>query len=97
MIIDLLLSGWISVVAVAILWVETAVICLMSPKPLLRLRLLLANSLSGSCLLAALGLALSDGNPFAIAVLLGGSLISHAIDMVIRLAGQAPGLRRRTE
>eukprot|EP01035_Chromulina_nebulosa_P060278 gene60278-82463_t len=89
-------TRWISVIAVSILWVETAAICLLSPKPLLRLRLLLANTLSGSCLLAALGLALSEGSPLAIAALLGGSLIAHAVDMVLRLAGQAPGLRRRT-
>ena len=95
--LQLLESGWITVIALAILWAEIAVLSMMSNAPAARFRLLLPNTLSGSFLLAALGLALADGSVFAIAALLGGSFISHAVDVVYRLTGHASGLRRRTE
>ena len=90
-------SGWLTSIAVAILWIETALLCAMAPTPLARLRMLAANAASGSCLLLALGVALQGGDPVWIATLLALSLLAHALDVLQRLGYQAGALRRKTE
>lgn len=94
---DLFVSGWIAVVAIAVLWLETVALCLMAPSPLSRFRALLANAMSGTCLLAAVGVALRDGHFLWIAALMGGSLLAHGLDVVSRLSGHAAAFSRRTE
>ncbi|QLF68505.1 hypothetical protein FE840_002470 [Peteryoungia desertarenae] len=96
-VIYLFQSGWIAVIALVILWAEIALLSVASAAPRKRFMLLLPNTLSGSCLLVALGLALTDGNLFVIAAFLGGSLLSHAVDVASRLAGHASGFKRQTE
>jgi hypothetical protein len=95
--LDLLTSGWISAFAIAILWVETVALSLLSPEPLRRFRMLAANACSGACLLLAVGLALAQRNPLWILLLLAGSLVAHGIDIILRPEPHAEGLRRRTE
>ena len=80
-----LLSGWIGVIAVAVLWIETIVLCLLSTAPAARFKALLANALSGTCLLTAVNIALVQGSLAWIAALLAGSLVAHAVDIVMRI------------
>lgn len=54
--LDMLTSGWISAIAVAILWAETLALSLLSSNPVHRFRGLCANACSGTCLLVAVGL-----------------------------------------
>ncbi|MCV3768062.1 hypothetical protein [Rhizobium sp. TRM95796] len=95
--LDLLTSGWISAFAIAVLWVETAALSLLSPEPLRRFRMLAANACSGSCLLSAVGLALAQQNPLWVLLLLAGSLAAHGIDIFLRAEPYAEGFKRRTE
>lgn len=89
-------SGWIAFAAILFLWAEFALICVLSDAPGRRFRLLLANILAGSCLLAALGFALRDALPFVV-LYLSLALVAHVWDLVTRLRTQPAALRRRTE
>ncbi|WP_127596850.1 hypothetical protein [Nitratireductor alexandrii] len=90
-------SGWVAFGAIAFLWAEFALVCYLSAAPGLRFRLLLANVLAGSCLLAALGFALRDGVLPWVPVFLSLALIAHVWDVAARLRGQSASLRRKTE
>lgn len=94
---SLIQSGWIAFAAIVILWAEFALLCLLATTPATRFKKLLPNMLAGSCLLAALGLALR-GNALAwVGLYLGLALVAHIWDVATRLDVQADGLRRRTE
>lgn len=97
LLLDGLANGWISLLAILILWVETAALCFFSPWPWQRLRGLCANAISGTCLLAALGLALRGDSPIWILALLGASLVAHAADVLQRGRDQRRAFRRRIE
>jgi hypothetical protein len=84
LLLEALNNGWICVFAIMVLWVETAVLSLRSSEPIRRFRELCANACSGTCLIAALGLALRADNPIWILVLLAASLVAHAIDILLR-------------
>jgi hypothetical protein len=96
-VIDWLMAGWVGALAFVVLWIEVAVLCAASPAPLDRLRTLAPNACAGSFLLIAVGLALSGAGAGPILLLMAGSLVAHAIDMLTRLRGQAAGFSRRTE
>lgn len=89
-------SGWIAFAAILFLWAEFSLLCLLSKAPGNRFRLLLANVLAGSCLLAAVGFALR-GALTLVLVYLGLALVAHLWDLVMRLGTQPAALRRRTE
>jgi hypothetical protein len=72
-------------IALAVLWLGTAAICAASNRPWMLLRLLLANALSGTFLLLALGAALKDMGMIWVAVPLAGSLLAHGTDLWLRL------------
>jgi len=97
LLLELLSSGWISALAVAVLWIETAVLSMLSREPMKRLRALFANACSGTCLLIAVAVALRGDNPLWIMALMAGSLIAHGFDIVLRTPAQADGLSRKTE
>lgn len=90
-------SGWISVLAILVLWTLVLLTARRAPNPKTTLASLAPNGVSGSALLAAFGLAMRQGPIPWLAFLLAVSLIAFLIDLRIRLAGQASGLRRRTE
>ena len=94
---DLFASGWICGIAAAVIWLEIAMLCLLSGQPGARFRALFANALSGTFLLVALWLALTGSAIVWIALSLAGALVAHLADLVVRLGGQTPGLRRSTE
>jgi hypothetical protein len=83
-------SGWVTALALAVLWLGTAAICAVSSSPWMRFRLLLANALSGTFLLLAVGAALKDMGVVWVAVPMAGSLVAHGTDLWLRL-----GVRRR--
>jgi hypothetical protein len=95
--IDMLNSGWISALAIAILWIETVVLSLLSRDPLRKFRTLAANACSGACLLLAVGLALGKQNPLWVLALLAGSLVAHGVDILLRAEPHEETFRRRTE
>jgi hypothetical protein len=97
LLLDGLANGWISLIAILILWVETLVLSLLSSRPQRRFRALWANACSGTCLLAALGLALRGVGPIWILVLLAGSLVAHGIDILLRAPPHGRVFSRRTE
>ncbi len=84
LLLDGLQNGWICLFAILVLWVETAALSLRSSEPGRRFGSLCANACSGTCLLAALGLALRGENPIWILILLAASLVAHALDIVTR-------------
>jgi len=90
-------SGWISVIAIIVLWTVTIIAAWRSSTPAAMLRSFIPNAISGSALLAAFGLAIRQGPVPVLAALLAVSLIAFLLDLRSRLAAQAPGLRRRTE
>lgn len=90
-------SGWISVIAILVLWTVTSIAAWQSPTPAAMLRSFAPNAISGSTLLAAFGVAIRQGPIPVLAALLAVSLIAFLLDLRARLATQAPGLRRRTE
>ncbi|PYB71926.1 hypothetical protein [Rhizobium wuzhouense] len=90
-------SGWVSVIAILVLWTVTIAAARLSPAPRATLRALLANAVSGSALLAAFGGAMRQGPILLLAGLLALSLIAFLLDLRARLSAQASGLRRRTE
>ncbi|MFY8094763.1 MAG: hypothetical protein ACOVN0_14900 [Niveispirillum sp.] len=97
LLLDALNNGWICLFAILVLWAETAALSLRSSEPRRRFQALCANACSGTCLLAALGLALRGQGPIWILVLLAASLMAHAIDILTREPGQARLFSRRTE
>jgi hypothetical protein len=90
-------SGWISAVAIALLWAITLIVAGRSPAPRLTVVNLAPNAISGSALLAAFGLAMRQTQVPWLALLLAISLVAFLIDLRIRLSVQASGLRRRTD
>jgi hypothetical protein len=94
---QIFISGWISVVAVLVLWSVIAAVAMRSPRPDLTIKTLAPNAISGSCLLAAFGLAMRQAHVLWLAALLAASLIAFLVDLKMRLADQASGLSRRTE
>lgn len=90
-------SGWISVIAIFVLWTVTIMAAWQSPTPTAMLCSFIPNAISGSALLAAFGVAIRQGPIPVLAALLAVSLIAFLLDLRSRLATQAPGLRRRTE
>ncbi|GAA0787294.1 hypothetical protein E1180_00465 [Roseibium denhamense] len=82
----LLQSVWLPVAAVALLWAETAALCLLAEQPLARFKLLAGNVLAGTCLITALGIALQNGPGIFILGALTLSLAAHALDVYTRLA-----------
>jgi hypothetical protein len=94
---QLFLSGWISVIALVVLWSVLLVIGLRSASPGDMLRQLVPNAVSGSCLLIAYGIAMRQAPLLWHALLLAIALIAFLIDLRLRLAAHASGLRRRTE
>lgn len=92
-----LYNGWVCLFAILVLWAETAFLSLRSSAPLRRFRDLCANAGSGTCLLAALGLALRGHSPVWILVLLAASLVTHAIDIIMRGPAQERVFSRKME
>lgn len=84
LLLEALNNGWICVFAIMVLWVETTALSLRSGDPIRRFRELCANACSGTCLIAALAVALRADKPIWILVLLAGSLVAHAIDILLR-------------
>jgi len=90
-------SGLISVIAIGVLWLVTFAAAKRSAKAIRTFGLLVPNAISGSALLAAFGIGIRQGHVGWLALLLTTSLIAFLVDLRLRLAVQAPGLRRRTE
>lgn len=90
-------SGWISAVAIGLLWAITLIVARRSPEPRSTFVNLAPNAISGSALLAAFGLAMRQTQVLWLALLLAISLVAFLIDLRIRLAAQDSGLRRRTD
>lgn len=90
-------SGYISAVAIALLWAITLIVARRSPEPRSTFVNLAPNAISGSALLAAFGLAMRQTQVLWLALLLAISLVAFLIDLRIRLAAQDSGLRRRTD
>ncbi len=78
-------SGWISVVAIFVLWAVIVLAAGRPPRPRSVLVSLIPNAISGSCLLAAFGLAMRQGPLPWLAILLTASLIAFLVDLRIRL------------
>lgn len=78
-------SGWISVVAIVVLWAVTLLAARRALRPKSTLAGLVPNAVSGSCLLAAFGLAMRQGSVPWLALLLTASLVAFLIDLRIRL------------
>ena len=78
-------TGWIAFAALAFLWVETLVLCLMSKAPKARFMALAGGALAGSFLMIALALALRGEHPAWVVLFLTLSLIGHVIDVAGRL------------
>ncbi|MDH4413609.1 MAG: hypothetical protein QE484_09895 [Rhizobium sp.] len=90
-------SGWISGVAITVLWTVTGIVAMRSANPRPVLASLAPNAVSGSALLAAFGLAIREAHVLWLACLLTVALVAFLVDLRIRLAGQASGLSRRTD
>ncbi|MBC2771939.1 hypothetical protein H6M51_03645 [Rhizobium sp. AQ_MP] len=90
-------SGWISVVAIVILWAIVFTVAGRSSLVGASLKLLAPNAVSGTALLAAFGLAMRQAPVGYLAGLLALSLIAFLIDLRLRISDQAAGLSRRTE
>lgn len=97
LLLDALTTGWICLFAILVLWVETTILSLISPSPKRRFRALFANACSGTCLLAALGLALRGAGPISILVLLAASLVAHGADILLRDPDHGRLFSRKTE
>jgi len=90
-------TGWIAFFAMAVLWLETAVLCLLAEDRIARFKALAGGALAGSCLLAALGSALSGQNPLWVAGFLTLSFFAHILDVVSRIGTYPALFRRKTE
>jgi hypothetical protein len=78
-------SGGITILALAVLWIGTAAICAASTRPWMVFRMLLPNALSGTCLLLAVGAALTGMPVLWVAAPMAGSLVAHGTDVWLRL------------
>ena len=78
-------TGWIAFAALAFLWVETAILCLLSKTPGARFKALAGGALAGSFLMIALGLALRGQDPLWVVLFLTLSLVGHVLDVAARL------------
>lgn len=78
-------SGWVTILALSVLWLGTAAICAASSRPWILFRALLANALSGTFLLLAVGAALTDMPVLWVAAPMAGSLVAHGTDLWLRL------------
>ncbi len=78
-------SGTITLVAMAVLAIEIALIFYLRPAGLLP-GPIIANGISGIGLLAALGAALTDQNIMIVAACLTLGLIGHLADLATRFA-----------
>jgi len=88
---------WLAFAAMAFLWLETLVLCLVSANPGRRFKALAGGALAGTCLLAALAFALrGDAHAFVL-VFLTLSLVAHLLDVTSRLKDQAAALSRKTD
>ena len=87
---DLFSSGWISGVAILVLWSVTLIATRRSSDPRRTLALLTPNAISGSALLAAFALAMRQADVIWMALLLSVSLLAFLADLRIRLALKPP-------
>lgn len=87
----------LALIALAVLWLEILTLCLLAPAPIVRLRALFANAMSGSALLLAVMLAIQGADWRSIALLLAAGGLAHAADTRQRLRRQTRGFNRRTE
>lgn len=78
-------SGWIAVVAIGLVWAETALLCLFATSARQRFKMLAGGALAGSFLMAAIACALRDYALSWIALFLTLSLLAHLVDVVGRL------------
>jgi hypothetical protein len=76
-------NGTITLVAMAVLAIEIALILYLRPEGLLA-GPIIANGISGVGLLAALGAALTDQNFMVVAACLTLGLIGHLADLAMR-------------
>jgi len=90
-------TGWIAVFAMAVLWIETAVLSLIAEDKLARFKALAGGALAGSCLLAALGCALNGQGPVWVAGFLTLSFFAHVLDVVSRIGTYPALFKRKTE
>ncbi|MFB2552354.1 hypothetical protein [Ensifer soli] len=86
-----LMAGWVGALALLVLWLEVAVLCLAAPRPGARLAVLAPNALAGSFLLSAVGLALAGAGALPILALMAGSLAAHGVDMLARFRRPGSG------
>ena len=87
--ITALQSGWLTLGALAFMWIECAVICRMSTTPGARFRLLLPNFLAGTGLIAAVHFALQNEAPYPVLACMALALVAHIWDIFSRLRAQA--------
>lgn len=78
-------SGWIAVVAIALLLAETALLCMLASSPKQRFKMLAGGAVAGMCLMAALACALRGYPILWVALFLMLSLIAHVFDVAARL------------
>ena len=85
---DLVRSGRIAEIALAILCLEAVVLIVLCRQRRRADQLpgLLAHIAAGACLLLALRAALVDASWLAVALPLAGALVAHTIDLAIRLS-----------
>lgn len=86
MIDALVANGTVSLLAIAVIAVEVPVLlALFAGRPAFAPAAVVANGLSGICLLLALRAALTDAAPGAVALWLGLSFAAHLADLAARL------------
>ncbi|MET1414792.1 hypothetical protein ABVF61_21145 [Roseibium sp. HPY-6] len=90
-------SGWLAVAAMAILWAETLLLCLLSSSPMARFKALAGGALAGTFLLAALAFALRGDALGWVLLFLSLSLFAHLLDVAGRLKDHSAALSRNTD
>lgn len=90
-------TGWLAFAAIAILWLETLLLSILSHRPKARFKALAGGALAGTFLLAALALALRGDALGWVLVFLTLSLFAHLLDVNGRLKDQSAALSRNTE
>jgi hypothetical protein len=89
MVLAALQSGWLTLGALAFMWVEFALICALSAAPAARCRLLLPNFMAGTGLIAAVHFAVQDQALYPVLICMALALVAHIWDLVGRLRAQA--------
>lgn len=84
-------SGLISVIAIGVLWIVTLAAARRSPPAMRTFLTLTPNAVSGSALLAAVGVGMRQGPIEWLALLLTISLIAFLVDLRLRLRGLSAG------